>query len=35
MFIIPKSGNIEFNMMVAFGLDWKYKLQINKYKIPL
>jgi hypothetical protein len=35
MFIIPTSTNNEFNMMVAFGLDWKSKLKINQYEIPL
>jgi hypothetical protein len=32
MFIIPTSGNIEFNTMVVFGLYWKSKLQINQYE---
>jgi hypothetical protein len=26
---------IEFNMMVAFGLYWKSKFQINPYEISL
>jgi hypothetical protein len=32
MFIIPTSGDIEFNTMVISGLYWKSKLQINQYK---
>jgi hypothetical protein len=35
MFIIPTSGNIEINMMVASGLYWKSKLQTNQNQIPL
>jgi hypothetical protein len=35
MFVIPTSGNTKFNMMVAFSLYWKSKLQINQYEIIL
>jgi len=35
MFIIPTSGNNEFNMLVAFGLYWNSNLQIIQYKIKL
>jgi len=35
MFIVPTSGNSKFNMLVAFSLYWKSKLQINQYEISL
>jgi hypothetical protein len=35
MFIIPTSGNNEFNMIIVFGLYWKSKSQKNKYEISI
>jgi hypothetical protein len=33
MFIIPKSGNNKFNMLVAYDLYWNSNLQTNQYEI--
>jgi len=35
MFVIPTTGNTKFKRMVAFGLYWKSKPQINQYEITL
>jgi hypothetical protein len=35
MFIIPTSGNNEFNMLVAFGFYWNSNLQIIQHEIKL